>query len=170
MGNFWRICVLVSLYNVVSGTIPLLFCYSITAHTGWSTQHSNDSRSISISFCSQLLFSRFSYFRFRSPHTCLPCYCYGQITNVLEKGTVTAAEAECYFSWAFKEKRRRQGRSRKVYILSMLQKCALRTLLSLAELDYKVERKKKDSLCPAACFTTANAHTKKRQGSTQKGA
>ena len=106
VGNFWRICVLVSLYNVVSVTIPLLFCCSITTHTGWSTQHSNDSRSISISFCSQLLFSRFSYFRFRSPHTCLPCYCYGQITNVLEKGTVTAAEAECYFSWAFKEKRR----------------------------------------------------------------
>ena len=51
----------------------------------------------------------------------------------------------------------------------MLQKCALRTLLSLAELDYKVERKKKDSLCPAACFTTANAHKKKTGQHPKRG-
>ena len=38
-------------------------------------------------------------------------------------------------------------RDRKLYILSRLQKCALRTLLSLAELDYKVERKKKRPKC-----------------------
>ena len=103
--------------------------------------------------------------RLCSTDTYLPCYCYGQITNVFRKGSCNSRGRQSVIFLSF-QREKKEGRSRKVYILSRLQKCALRTLLSLAELDYKVERKKKDSLCPA-CFTTANAQ-KRGHRTTQK--
>ena len=105
-------------------------------------------------FAVSCCFHAFLTSAFAAAHKYLPCYCYGQITNVFRKGSCNSRGRQSVIFLSFQ--REKKGRSRKVYILSRLQKCALRTLLSLAELDYKVERRKKDSLCPA-CFTTANA-------------
>ena len=86
--------------DLVSVTIPLLFC-SITT----KLDDQLDSRSISISFCSQLLFSRFSYFRFgfAAPTHTYPVIVMVRLQMCLEKGAVTA-EAECYFSELSKRK------------------------------------------------------------------
>ena len=118
-------------------------------------------------FAVSCCFHAFLTSAFAAAHKYLPCYCYGQITNVFRKGSCNSSRGRVLFFLSF-QREKKKGRSRKVYILSMLQKCALRTLLSLAELDYKVERRKKDSLCPA-CFTTANAHKKEDRTAPKNG-